>query len=142
MENFEKNIDKKLRAESMVDDVAHNRNGELEDTTGNIFRVTQRIAEIRKDSKKSKKELKIAEKDKEIQNRNDIIEELKERKKEFEIFANDKNRLDESLRIIKEIDQMIVELETKNVTDGIKNKALINRLSTSKPKPEENIWKN
>ncbi len=142
MEKFEKNDEEILRAESMVDDVIHLRNADPIDKTGNIFRVTQRIADISKDSKNSEKELKIAEKANEIQNRKEIIEELKERKKEFEIFAKDKNRLDESLRTIEEIDQMIVKFETENEIDEIEYEGLINKISSNKTKPEENIWKN
>lgn len=142
MEKFEKNDEEKLRAESIMEDVTHLRNSELEDKAGNIFRVTQRIADIYKDSKNSEKELKIAGKAENIEKRNEIIEELKERKKEFEVFAKDKNRLDESLRTIEEIDKMIVKFETENEIDEIEYEGLINKISSNKTKPEENIWKN
>lgn len=134
MEKFEKNEDGKLRAESIMDDVTHLRNGELEDKTGLMFRATQRFDDILKD--------KITQKNKPIKKKEEIIEELKERRREFEIVAKDKSRLNEAIKNIEEIDQLILKFQTENEINSIENEGLINKLTSNKSKPEDNIWKN
>ncbi len=142
MENFKSNDEEKLRAESMMDDVSYNRNQESEDKTGVIFRTTQRYIDVNKDSDINKSKLKIIEKSKNIERRNELIKELEDKKRRYEILIQDKNQLSDANEFIEKIDKLIAEAKNSNEIDSYESEGLLYKINSNKTKPEENNWKN